>query len=395
MAFLTVPGYEASLAPTTGGVESMTSALDSLLQLRDTCDAIFGSVVKRVDKLRSQYDDLNSRVKTLSGRVDETRQRKEAILILAAPAFPGESKVTHDRAVSQATTRSNNAFRRRKPKPVPTMDAGAASLARTAGGAGASVAKKPTAPVDPAGQFDIKILLPTREGAINRETLYRPGLGSIPRDITSVSSLTLFNTTENPYRAYSDLNIFSLSRKERTIAKERELGRDGLRDDFTTRVNDHGFGFQPVNDDDPDIMADLPEDMPLADIAMLDWDGFETPSIAPSGQPRDGTRGGRRGGGGEGDLPSMSERAGIRPSVTLVPPTIKLAATPSAGMPPPPPLPGKSGPPGAVGAAALRAADAGWQVAAAPAPAAPWQGRAAATHLQQRATAAATTPAAR
>eukprot|EP00672_Neobodo_designis_P019148 CAMPEP_0174830450 /NCGR_PEP_ID=MMETSP1114-20130205/2523_1 /TAXON_ID=312471 /ORGANISM="Neobodo designis, Strain CCAP 1951/1" /LENGTH=565 /DNA_ID=CAMNT_0016064249 /DNA_START=47 /DNA_END=1744 /DNA_ORIENTATION=- len=344
MAALTVPGYDVPMAPTTGGIETMADTIDSLLALRDTCDAIFDNVVRRVDKLRDQYEAANERVMAAAGRVDELRTRKEAMLVLSAPRFP--SKAHYDRGIAQATHRSDKAFRRRKPRPVRVMDAGAVSLA-TGGGGASSVAKRPTRPLDPAGAFEFRMMLPARDGMLAREKLYRPGLGSLPRKFTAISSANLFNTGENPYREYHDINIFSLSRAERQIAQQRQLGDHGLKDDFTTKAAPDGFEFVPVLEGVVDIAEDLPADMPLDDLAQLTWDDFDAPTIAPSGQRVGGGRGEH-----DDELPSVSDRAGgIRPSKPLpLPPTVKsVASPPSAGgkVPPPPPLPGKGGPPGA------------------------------------------------
>merc|ERR1719456_844371 len=83
MASLAVQGYSVPLAPTTGGMETMEATVDSLLQLKATCDAIFGSVLKRVDHMRDQYEGLQERVGACSSRVEELKSRKEATLVLS------------------------------------------------------------------------------------------------------------------------------------------------------------------------------------------------------------------------------------------------------------------------------------------------------------------------
>ena len=169
------------------------------------------------------------------------------------------------------------------------------------------------------------------------------GLGRLPENITSIASLILFNSEENPYRKYVSLD--NLKGKERdeiedsSLKKKRLAGapRTVMFGDELPAFAKVEYKYKPKAGELPKF--ELPSNLPnLPNVAELDWStddsmgGFS--SIAPSDLLA--------------DLPSL-------PTVTIVesamppvpgpaasgaaPPPPPNAPPPPAGGPPPPPPP--------------------------------------------------------
>ena len=363
MSTLAVPGYSVSLPYANGGGESLCEVLDSLQKFNNVCDQMFSHIQHRVSTERERYETLSSRIADCAERVEALKGRRQAIVVMSSPKFPAASEESATQPVIQLTEHKRNNFKKPKPRairpithvkeedevdengePNPTY----ANVVRLDGRA---EDVRPLRPVDPCELFEFNLLMPQEATRKYTHSAER-GLGRLPRNLPSVSSLLLFNTSENPYKEYTDVNLFSQSRAERVIAQKRRLGAAGnIHEDFTTKATADEYGFKPEMEDAPDLYEDIGEDLPLDDIAILDWQGqdmAEGDTIAPS----------RRGRGEHSELPSVSEMAGIRPSKPLkAPPQLTsgpsgnapLQITAPPGMtsapPPPPGMTGKAPPP--------------------------------------------------
>ena len=155
------------------------------------------------------------------------------------------------------------------------------------------------------------------------------GLGRLPRKIPSVSSLLLFNTSENPYKKYVMLDPLGVVTKTRKDEGDQE---DGLAEAPSTitdreemqRMQKENLFYTPVAGEVPELAVPdfLPDLLGVAD--DLSYTADLGPGIAPS-LPA--------------DLPSIIPEVGDIPSGP--------ADIGGAGAPPPPsaPPPPPSGPP--------------------------------------------------
>ncbi|XP_059169728.1 WASH complex subunit 1-like [Physella acuta] len=150
------------------------------------------------------------------------------------------------------------------------------------------------------------------------------GLGGLPRNTSSVSSLLLFNTTENPYKKYVLLDPLGVVTKTRSAIEEEvnamaEAPSTIVHNEEMFRATAENFLYMPKLGTVPEIA--VPELLPnLPGVADdLAFSGDQGTSIAPSVM-----------GSNVPDLPSFLPEQEITPG-------------PAPGGPPPPPPP--SGPP--------------------------------------------------
>eukprot|EP00758_Cryptobia_borreli_P004016 Tbor_TRINITY_DN4124_c0_g1::TRINITY_DN4124_c0_g1_i1::g.26460::m.26460/K18461/WASH1; WAS protein family homolog 1 len=356
-----IPGYEVDLPFTNGGCESLEATICSLMQLQMTCDKIFDNITKSVEAARSRFENLNSRIEVCADQVDELKGRKAGLVVFSCPKFP--KKVTRPKAMTHYTAETTRLLKKRRHHLIRPMviregsdseedtgdrnsdadseasrEAIMASKTITSLNARGEQVRHNTA-VDPNDLFEFELLVPQ---GMSKKYLSRveDGLGTFPRKMPSITSLLLFNTPENLYKQYSNINIFSLSRAERVIKEKRQIGRGaGIENDFMTKFTGDDIQFVPDAEDVANLLDDLPEDL-IDGVAQLDWGTYEvedTEHIAPSN-----VRAQRM--ANDLNLPSISEAHGIKPSkpsgISNQPPGVLAIGPPTmGGMPPPPPPP--------------------------------------------------------
>eukprot|EP00002_Diphylleia_rotans_P011916 TRINITY_DN2343_c0_g1_i1.p1 TRINITY_DN2343_c0_g1~~TRINITY_DN2343_c0_g1_i1.p1 ORF type:complete len:380 (-),score=102.53 TRINITY_DN2343_c0_g1_i1:114-1253(-) len=154
------------------------------------------------------------------------------------------------------------------------------------------------------------------------------GMGRLPDNISSVSSLLLFNTNENPYKNYSHLdNLLGKEGKERPTTKKR-IGAQPesfIKGDSMIGGAALNFNYKPALGNVPTL--ELPTSLPgLSDVADVSLSNMELPSIAPSTDAIF-------------NLPDLLPNPGSSSA------SAAASATPSASgtAPPPPPPPASDG----------------------------------------------------
>lgn len=160
----------------------------------------------------------------------------------------------------------------------------------------------------------------------NVEVTPGEGLGSLPNDLDSVSSLLLFNTSENLYKKYVMLDPLGLVTKTKQILedegkKEIEAApQTMLQNDQTEYKTGANYFYSPTLEEVPQL--DMPLDLPdLPGIAGdLRYSVDSGPSIAPSVTT----------------TPAISELPSLFPDS---PSPSADSAVPGASHPPPPPPP--------------------------------------------------------
>ena len=367
----TVPGFEVQLPFTNGGCDAMEQAIQALVQVQGLCDTMFKNIVQRVEETRSTFEGISERIDAAATRVEDLKGRKQGMVVFSRPKFPANVKCPKPLLhMDEATLNKLKPRRKHLVKPMVVReeesseeegdddsDGGEEAAARQAALAAKTITSlnargeqvRHSRTGDPSDVFEFELLVPQSS---SKKYLSRveEGLGTFPRSMTSVSSLLLFNTPENLYRQYSDINVFTLSRAERVINDKKAIGKGAaIENDFMAKFRGEGYEFIPMTEDVADLLEDLPEDLAFEDIAQLDWGGVDigdTDHIAPTkvtSRMQNGV-----------DLPSLSEAHGIRPSKPLAlrgggggggPPALSIggpSAPPSfPGAPPaPPPPPG-------------------------------------------------------
>ena len=333
---LAIPGYAVPLPPTNGGQEGMATVIDALLELDRVTNAVFDDIAQRVEVLREHYTELKERIVSAQERVDVLKDTKQAILVMSSPHFPKDVTPQLTTLAHQRYKKPTKQYAPRPATVVPALTAGI-SMAPPEG----FIESRPPRPVDPVDRFDFALLMPQRE-SLRFKDVRQKGLGRLPGNLSSVTSLLLFNTQENLYKEYTDTNVLVMERMKRDVDRQRRLAAAGLNEGFTTKAAADEYGFVPELGDVADLTEDIPEDLPLDDLAVLDWEGLDDESvtrvIAPSAKRRKGADG--------EDLPSVSEVAGVKPAKPSAAALAALMPPPNAAGGPPMPPPMMGGPPG-------------------------------------------------
>jgi WAS protein family homolog 1 len=174
------------------------------------------------------------------------------------------------------------------------------------------------------------------------------GLGRLPSNLPSVSSLLLFNTDHTPYEQYMTLdNLLGRDRSGETRQTNAELfaaPRTVTDGDTMPEAAMLDYTYAPALEELPAMS--LPSALPnLPGVADIQWSGASDDTLAPSGSKRGGDR-------AWADGPRPQPAANGAPAAKAATPgggasTAAAAAAPSAASaaaaPPPPPPPPSSG----------------------------------------------------
>jgi len=199
--------------------ESLSQIIDSLEYLQAIANDIFNRISNRVAENRDQLTAINNRINTCQAKVDKLRShRSKATQVFSTPKYPApeflseyttlfanvnphlqkikRSKVSSDIRLPDVTNEMMLAKKQYfKPK-----------LATKA------IVRKNTQQQKSAEKSEDDV---GEEGE---------GLGSLPKHLPSVSSLLLFNTSENPYKKYVILDpLEGVKTKTRDTIKEEEI----------------------------------------------------------------------------------------------------------------------------------------------------------------------------
>ena len=199
--------------------ESLSQIIDSLEYLQAIANDIFNRISNRVAENRDQLTAINNRINTCQAKVDKLRShRSKATQVFSTPKYPApeflseyttlfanvnphlqkikRSKVSSDIRLPDVTNEMMLAKKQYfKPK-----------LATKA------IVRKNTQQQKSAEKSEDNV---GEEGE---------GLGSLPKHLPSVSSLLLFNTSENPYKKYVILDpLEGVKTKTRDTIKEEEI----------------------------------------------------------------------------------------------------------------------------------------------------------------------------
>uniref|UniRef100_G3PI36 WAS protein family homolog 1 n=1 Tax=Gasterosteus aculeatus aculeatus TaxID=481459 RepID=G3PI36_GASAC len=301
--------------------EAVHQIADALLYLETISTDIFRRVSDSVEKNRRQLQSVTDRIRLAQARVDKIKGSKKATKVFSSAKYPAPDRLRDYSSIFIEAT-------------------------------------DPSSQTRPRHRIQNK-LQPFDETALQEKLMYFPvcvskkkksedeteeGLGSLPRNISSVSSLLLFNTTENLYKKYVFLDPLAgaVTKTHRTLETEKEekpfdAPLSITKREQLDRQTAESYFYVPDLGQVPEI--DVPSYLPdLPGIADdLSYSADLGPGFAPSGPTHIIP-----------DLPTFAEESDAHasqlqpmvpppPPPPPPPPEPALAPAIPAGPPPPPP----------------------------------------------------------
>ncbi|KAL4659539.1 hypothetical protein GN956_G2711 [Arapaima gigas] len=309
--------------------EAIHQIADALQYLEKISTDIFSRVSQSVEKNRSHLQEVTDRIKLAQARVDKIKGSKKAIKVFSSAKYPAPDKLQDYSSIFAGATDPTSQKRPRY-----------------------KVQSKHRALDDKTLQEKLMYFPVCANTKKSLDDEAEEGLGSLPRNVNSVSSLLLFNTTENLYKKYVFLdplagavtkthNTLETEKEEKpfdaplSITKREHLERQTAENYFY--VPDLG---QVPEIDVPSYLPDLPG---IADDLMYSADlgpGF-APSVPTSTTmpelPSFGTEPEEPNGPGEQAVRRC--RPSPPPPPPPPPPPEALNSPPPPGAPPAPPPP--------------------------------------------------------
>ena len=186
------------LSPKLRHEEFILSVADTFNYLEKISDDIFCRISKRVEDYRDKLSSINRRTDLAQAKIDKLKSSKKAIQVFSSAKYPAADEL----------------------EPYKSIFSGSGSCAEIER---ASVPiNSRHRPVD--GRVMKERLSYHRINAKKQSGEDRgEGLGKLPKNLESVSSLLLFNTAENPYKKYVMLDPLSGAvTKTRTAIEDEE-----------------------------------------------------------------------------------------------------------------------------------------------------------------------------
>ncbi|XP_063953782.1 WASH complex subunit 1-like isoform X2 [Lytechinus pictus] len=302
--------------------ETIHQIADTLEYLEKIANDVFDRIEKRVTDNHSRLTDINKRLDVAQAKVDKIKNSRKAIKIFSSAKYPApEKKDVYQSVFADNTDLSS----------IPRPSRKLASKHQTLD----SRALKEKL------QF-YNVQLNVRKKDKDGENTWE-GLGGLPRNIESITSLLLFNTSENPYKKYVMIDPLGAVTKTRKSIEDEEQ-RTEMGQAPTTILHgeqlDHNIGdrdpfkYTPHLGDVPvlDVPNVLPDLTGIADdvIFQSELEGSIAPSLPGAHIP---------------ELPSVTPQPSNLPALPApegpsnVPAIMPPGAAPGAPPPPPPPPP--------------------------------------------------------
>ena len=188
------------LSPKLRHEEFILSVADTLSYLEKVSDDIFARITKRTEEYRDQIKKINQRADLAQAKIEKLKGSKKAIQVFSSAKYPAADELDAYKSIFSGKTDYED---------IPRTNIPVQTRHR---------------PVD--GRV-MKEMLPYHRISARKtnkgDTDRGEGLGKLPRNLESVSSLLLFNTAENPYKKYVMLDPLSGAvTKTRTAIEEEE-----------------------------------------------------------------------------------------------------------------------------------------------------------------------------
>ena len=255
--------------------ESILQVVDALEYLDAVANDIFNRISFRVAENRDQLTSINNRINVAQAKIDKIRNSSsKATRVFASPKYPAKERLDNYLSMfSDVDPRLQKVRKNRATISSRVQEADRETLKQK---------RKPR-------KFAVKGKREKfRQGVVMDDPEHLgEGLGSLPRQLPSVSSLLLFNTCENPYRKYVLLDPLSgaqVKTRDKVIVEDEltEAPTSILRGEELERGPQDSNIYQPVMAELPEL--DVPVSLPfLPHIADdVEYTADLGPSIAPS-----------------------------------------------------------------------------------------------------------------
>lgn len=233
--------------------ESYRQLVDALEYLDAVSTDIFNRISCRVAESRDQLTGINNRVNVAQAKIDKLRKSSsKATRVFSPPKYPAPKLITETTTVYQEVNPLLQKVRKTR------VDIGSRleDVTREV-----MVAKRNPFLLESKKK---KTTLDLQFSSDDPEQ--GEGLGSLPRHLPSVSTLLLFNTSENPYKKYVVLDPLS-GAKVKT--------RDNL-------VEEEGPAEAPVTITQGEQLLSGPQDSVMYVPVMPELPALEVPDLLPS-----------------------------------------------------------------------------------------------------------------
>jgi hypothetical protein len=192
--------------------EALHATLDSLSQLSQLASTIMGNVSGRIQEERTKLQAVQTRIATARGKIKKLEGTARPTRVFSSAKFPAA-----DGCGIYSPLLADRPF-----APLPPADAGAAQPRRI---------RSSPAMAGAGSDFSLPLSLLTLSppSAGDCGTRHgREGLGRLPRSLPSASAMLLFNTPDNPYRTYAELdNLAGMAEVACARAQSAEGPREG------------------------------------------------------------------------------------------------------------------------------------------------------------------------
>ena len=257
--------------------ESLTQVIDSLEYLQAVANDIFNRISNRVAENRDQLTAINNRINTCQAKVDKLRHRSKATRVYATPKYPAPQNLNeYTTLFSNVNPQLQKIKRSKVSSDIRLPDVTNETMQAKTEYFKPKIGTKAT----------IKQNRQRMASGDNETEVESEGLGSLPKHLPSVSSLLLFNTSENPYKKYVILDpLEGVKTKTRDSIMEEEISEAPYtitEGEELLRGSADNVMYVPIMPELPEL--DVPLQLPhLPNVADdLFYEADLGPSIAPS-----------------------------------------------------------------------------------------------------------------
>lgn len=191
------------ILPSLRKEESIHQIIDSLEYLEKITEDIFSKISSRVNENREKLSSLNQRVDLAQAKIDKIKGTKKATRVFSSAKYPAPAKLEPYKTIYSAKNDLQQIKRQNY------------HLNSKFTAVDEQIMKEKL-------QFFNVYLDPKKRNEGQKEE----GLGALPKNLHSISSLLLFNTTENPYKKYVMLDPLSgvVTKTRSNIEEEQGIG---------------------------------------------------------------------------------------------------------------------------------------------------------------------------
>ena len=179
--------------------EAVQQVADALQYLQKVSGDIFNRISQRVETSRAQLQAISERVTLAQAKIEKIKGSKKAIKVFSSAKYPAPERLQEYCSIfAGAEDPAKQKWPRHK------------------------IQSKHRMLDEKSLQEKLKYFPVCVNTKIHQEDDAEEGLGSLPRNISSLSSLLLFNTTENLYKKYVFLDPLAGAVTKTHVALETE-----------------------------------------------------------------------------------------------------------------------------------------------------------------------------